>query len=103
MKTMRVCVLGAGITGLAAAYELQREGHEVTVIDRAGAGSGASGANGAQLSYAYVQPLADPSLWTQLPRPAHRPASSSSFSVALSRRTLGAQRCRGKCRSPHGP
>lgn len=29
---------------------------------------GASGANGAQLSYAYVQPLADPSIWLQLPQ-----------------------------------
>jgi D-amino-acid dehydrogenase len=65
---MRVCVLGAGIAGLAAACELQREGHDVTVVDRAGAGTGASGANGAQLSYAYVQPLADPSIWSQLPR-----------------------------------
>lgn len=64
---MRVCVLGAGIAGLAAASQLQREGHDVTVVDRAGAGTGASGANGAQLSYAYVQPLADPSMWTQLP------------------------------------
>jgi D-amino-acid dehydrogenase len=65
---MRVCVIGAGITGLAAAWQLQREGHDVTVVDREGAGMGASAANGAQLSYAYVQPLADPSLWAQLPR-----------------------------------
>jgi D-amino-acid dehydrogenase len=64
---MRVCVLGAGIVGLAAAWQLQRDGHQVTVIDRAGPGSGASGGNGAQLSYAYVQPLADPSIWRQLP------------------------------------
>lgn len=67
-NAMRVCVLGAGIAGLATAWQLQREGHEVTVVDRAAAGAGASGANGAQLSYAYVQPLADPSLWAQLPR-----------------------------------
>jgi D-amino-acid dehydrogenase len=65
---MRVCVLGAGVVGLATAYELEREGHQVTVIDRARAGGGASGANGAQLSYAYVQPLADPAIWAQLPR-----------------------------------
>lgn len=64
---MRVCVLGAGIAGLAAAWQLQCEGHEVTLVDRAGAGAGASAANGAQLSYAYVQPLADPALWAQLP------------------------------------
>jgi D-amino-acid dehydrogenase len=65
---MRVCVLGAGIVGLATAWQLQREGHDVTIVDRAGAGAGASGANGAQLSYAYVQPLADPAIWAQLPR-----------------------------------
>jgi D-amino-acid dehydrogenase len=65
---MRICVLGAGIVGLATAWELQREGHQVTVIDRQQAGAGASGANGAQLSYAYVQPLADPGIWRQLPR-----------------------------------
>lgn len=65
---MRVCVLGAGIVGLSTAYMLMRDGHEVTVIDRAGAASGASGANGAQLSYSYVQPLADPAIWAQLPR-----------------------------------
>jgi len=60
--------MGAGIAGLAAAWQLQAEGHEVTLIDRAGAGAGASGANGAQLSYAYVRPLADPAIWAQLPR-----------------------------------
>ncbi len=63
-----VCVLGAGIAGLATAWQLQREGHSVTVIDSARSGAGASAANGAQLSYAYVQPLADPAIWRQLPK-----------------------------------
>ncbi len=63
-----VCVLGAGIVGLAAAWQLRRDGFEVTVVDRAQAGTGASAANGAQLSYAYVQPLADPGIWAQLPK-----------------------------------
>jgi D-amino-acid dehydrogenase len=31
---MRVLVLGAGIVGVTTAYELNRDGHEVTVIDR---------------------------------------------------------------------
>lgn len=65
---MHVCILGAGIAGLATAWQLHRAGFDVTVIDRSGAGSGASGANGAQLSYTYVQPLADPELWAQLPK-----------------------------------
>ena len=65
---MHVCVLGAGIVGLATAWHLQREGHRVTVVDKAAPGAGASGGNGAQLSYSYVQPLADPSIWSQLPK-----------------------------------
>jgi D-amino-acid dehydrogenase len=65
---MRICVLGAGIVGLATAHELQCEGHQVSLLDQDGAGAGASGANGAQLSYAYVQPLADPAIWRQLPQ-----------------------------------
>jgi D-amino-acid dehydrogenase len=68
-------VLGAGILGLATAYELSRAGHDVTVIDRAQPGSGASGGNGSQLSYSYVQPLADPSIWAQLPKLLLSPAS----------------------------
>ena len=63
-----VCVLGAGIVGLATAWELVQAGMTVSVVDGAdGPGAGTSGANGAQLSYAYVQPLADPGLWRQLP------------------------------------
>ncbi len=72
---MRVCVLGAGIVGLATAWALNRAGHEVTVIDRARPGSGASGGNGAQLSYSYVQPLADPGIWAQLPKLLLSPTS----------------------------
>ncbi len=65
---MHVCVMGAGIVGLATAYELQRQGMQVTVVDQAQPGAGTSGGNGAQLSYSYVQPLADPGIWAQLPK-----------------------------------
>ena len=66
---MHICILGAGIVGLAAAYELHQAGHQVTVVDEAPhAGMGTSMANGAQLSYSYVQPLADPAIWAQLPK-----------------------------------
>jgi D-amino-acid dehydrogenase len=65
---MHVCVMGAGIVGLACAYALRRAGHSVTVIDRGAPGQGVSQGNGAQLSYAYVQPLADPAIWRQLPK-----------------------------------
>lgn len=62
-----VLVLGAGVVGLSSAWALRQRGCEVTVIDQRSPGAGATGGNGAQLSYAYVQPLADPSLWKQLP------------------------------------
>ena len=65
---MRVAVLGAGVVGLATAYYLVREGHEVTVIDRNdGVALEASYANGAQLSYSYVAPLAGPGVLPKIP------------------------------------
>ena len=56
----QVCIIGGGVIGLASAYALVRAGHEVTVIDaRERLGSETSFANGGQLSYRYVAPLAD--------------------------------------------
>lgn len=64
----RAIVLGAGVVGIATAYALARRGVEVTIIDRAAvAGSGASFANGAQLSYIYTDALASNSLLKRLP------------------------------------
>src|SRR5690606_35028314 len=66
---MNIIVIGAGIVGMATAWELARDGHQVTVVDRApNAAAGASHANGGQLSYSYVAPLADASVWRQLPK-----------------------------------
>jgi D-amino-acid dehydrogenase len=64
---MRICVMGAGVVGLAAAYFLARAGQEITVIDRNGEpGREASYANGGQLSYSYVAPLAGPGVLRSL-------------------------------------
>ncbi len=38
-----VCIVGAGITGLAIAYELASRGVDVAILERAGIGAGASG------------------------------------------------------------
>lgn len=73
---MHVCVVGAGIVGLSTAYALTQKGHRVTVVDQATPGSGASGGNGAQLSYSYVQPMADPGIWAQLPQLLLSPTSA---------------------------
>ena len=65
---MRVAVLGAGITGLATAWYLLEDGHEVTVVDKnGGPGLGTSYANGAQLAYSYVAPLAGPGVLPKIP------------------------------------
>jgi D-amino-acid dehydrogenase len=65
---MHVIVIGAGVAGLTTAWLLQQEGLRVTVLDRAGAaGQGASRGNGAQLSYSYVAPLAEPAVVGKLP------------------------------------
>lgn len=58
---MRVIVLGAGVVGTAAAWFLNRAGHEVTVIDRQpGAGLETSFANGGQISVSHAEPWANP-------------------------------------------
>ncbi len=44
-----VAIIGAGYTGLGAAVELSRHGHDVVVLEGGQAGSGASGRNGGQI------------------------------------------------------
>lgn len=62
-------VLGAGIIGLCSAYYLQQAGFNVTVIDQESeVGRQTSFANGAQLSYSYVAPLAAPGVLSQVPK-----------------------------------
>ena len=65
---MRVAVLGAGVIGLATAWWLARDGHDVTIVDRNdGVALETSFANGAQLSYSYVAPLAGPGVLPKIP------------------------------------
>ncbi|WP_457389622.1 D-amino acid dehydrogenase [Roseateles sp. P5_E1] len=58
---MKHCVvIGGGVVGLTTAWALLERGHGVTLIERDGeVAQGASRANGGQLSYRYVSPLAD--------------------------------------------
>jgi D-amino-acid dehydrogenase len=63
-----VCVVGAGIVGCATAYALARQGFQVRLVDAAeGPGTTTSFANGAQLSYSYVEPFASPATLRALP------------------------------------
>ncbi len=66
---MRIIIIGAGVAGVTAAYYLARAGHDVEILDnRSRSGEGTSFANGGQLSYSYVEPMARPELVPKLPR-----------------------------------
>ena len=57
---MKIVVLGAGIIGIATAWYLLEQGHEVTVVDRQrDAALETSFANGAQISVSFCEPWAN--------------------------------------------
>lgn len=67
--TSSVLIVGAGVVGAATALRLAESGFHVSVIDRAKTtASGASGANGAQLSYSYTDAMASPEMLKSLPK-----------------------------------
>lgn len=62
-------MIGAGVLGASTALALAEKGFSVSVAERASAlGQGASGANGAQLSYYYTDALASPETRRMLPK-----------------------------------
>jgi D-amino-acid dehydrogenase len=66
---MHVIVIGAGLVGCATAYQLLRDSHTVELLDaQPQVGCVSSYANGAQLSYSYVEPLASPATLWALPK-----------------------------------
>ncbi|GAA7767288.1 MULTISPECIES: D-amino acid dehydrogenase [Cupriavidus] len=65
---MRIAIVGAGVVGMTSAWRLANDGHEVTVVERHdGPGEETSFANGGQLSYSYVAPLAGPGVLSKVP------------------------------------
>jgi D-amino-acid dehydrogenase len=62
-----IAVIGAGIVGVCSALYLQRAGFRVTLIDRDGAGEGASFGNGAIIGDEAVTPVAMPGLLWKVP------------------------------------
>lgn len=55
-----VIVIGGGIIGVCCAYYLQKEGHQVTIIDQSNLDSGASYVNAGYLSPSHIIPLSAP-------------------------------------------
>jgi len=65
---MKIIIIGAGLMGVTSSFYLSRLGYEVTLIDSESAvANSTSFANGGQLSYAYVDPLASRSILKNIP------------------------------------
>ncbi|NER12808.1 FAD-dependent oxidoreductase [Leptobacterium flavescens] len=60
-----IIIIGGGIIGLSAAYYLQKEGHQVTVIDQSNMDEGASYVNAGYLTPSHIIPLAAPGVIKQ--------------------------------------
>ena len=62
---MKIVVVGGGIVGLGSAYELARDGHDVTVLEARAAGAGASHGNAAKIAMAETAPVPAPGMVLQ--------------------------------------
>jgi D-amino-acid dehydrogenase len=62
MSDPRVAVVGAGVVGLACAWELRRRGADVAVLERAGVGGGVSRGNTGWVSPSLTYPLPAPGM-----------------------------------------
>ncbi len=60
-----VTIIGGGIIGLSSAYYLQKEGHNVTVVDKSDITKGASFVNAGYITPSHFIPLAAPGMITK--------------------------------------
>ncbi len=58
----QIVVIGGGIVGLSSAYYLQKDGHQVTIIDKSDLSGGASYVNAGYLTPSHIIPLASPGM-----------------------------------------
>jgi D-amino-acid dehydrogenase len=84
----RVCVVGAGIVGASAALALQRDGHDVVLIDRDGPAAGASSGNAGAIVNASCAPTAMPGVVFDVFRMIGRPLAPFNIRPAYLPRAL---------------
>jgi D-amino-acid dehydrogenase len=65
---MRIAVVGAGIVGVSCALHLQRDGHNVALIDPRAPGTATSFGNAGGIVTGAVVPNSTPALWRDIPR-----------------------------------
>lgn len=63
-----IVVVGAGIVGTTIAYQLQRRGKRVVLLDKAEPGKGASFGNMASIAVTEFMPASRPGIWSQMPK-----------------------------------
>ena len=73
--TKQVVVIGGGIIGLCSAYYLQKEGHQVTIVDQSNMDGGASYVNAGYISPSHIIPLSAPGVMKQGLKWMFNPAS----------------------------
>jgi D-amino-acid dehydrogenase len=61
----KVVIIGGGIMGVCSAYFLNKEGHEVTIIDKSNFSSGASFVNAGYITPSHIISLAAPGIITK--------------------------------------
>ena len=87
---MKIAVIGAGIIGVTTAYELGRDGHEVTVFERRGAAAEeTSFANAGIVAPGYVAPWAAPGMPVKVLQQLLRRHASVKIGLPLSMQELG--------------
>lgn len=64
---MTTVIVGAGVIGTAIAYELQKRGRQLVLLDRDEVGRGASYGNMASIAVTEFMPASRPSIWRQIP------------------------------------
>ena len=63
-----VVAIGAGIVGAATAFDLQRLGRSVVLVDRGDPGRGCSFGNMGSIAVTEFLPASRPSIWAQIPK-----------------------------------
>lgn len=99
---MKVGIVGAGIVGLCTAFELQRRGYHVTVIERDQTpGNGCSMGNGGLVVPSHFEPLASPGMVRTGLRLMVRPGSPFGISGIFRPEVVGFLAGFLRASSPH--